>query len=283
MRGGNQLGIVLNDGSLTEEEMLVIAKQFNYSESTFIENMGETGVKVRIFLPNREIPFAGHPTIGTSYIVEKLWRENNPPRYEIILDLKLGPIRVEIDNENAEFCIMNQFPPKYFGVMEDRQLAAEMLGIEENDLLDVPIYKISPSDLPFVFIGVISASILEKMKPKYQMMADKYADIGGEAYVYTMDAKDGGDVRARLFAPLSGISEDPATGSAQASLALALLKSGLINMNNQREKSFITEQGYEMGRPSKLYNTIIVENGELISTKTGGESYLVSKGVLFLD
>lgn len=283
MSGGNQLGVVMDAHDLSMDQMQMIAKQLNYSESTFITSISSKGATVKIFLPAREIPFAGHPTIGTAYLVEKLWREGNLARNKITLDLKLRPIEVEILGEGQEInmCIMDQFAPEYFGVTENRELVVELLGIDTDDLLDKPILKIAPSDLPFIFVSVKSIDILTRLQPNLQGLIDNFDKIGGEPYVFCMGGEDGGDVSARLFAPKSGIAEDSATGSAQASLALALLKLDLIDTRDG-EQSFITEQGYAMNRPCKLYNYISIKDGKLINTRTGGSTYLVSKGILYL-
>ncbi len=281
--GGNQLGVVFGADNLNTEEMQQIARQFNYSESTFITNYDDKGADVKIFLPDREIPFAGHPTIGTAYILEKIWRDNNPARSKLVLNLKLGSVEVTIENdEMIDICTMDQFPPILNGEFHDREYIAEILGIEESDIMDLPLYKIAPSDLPFIFVPVKSAEVMRKLKPNMQRLVDEFDIIKSEPYVFTMDAKDGGDVRARLYAPKSGIVEDPATGSAQASLAMALHKLGLIPSSKNGSIEIITEQGYEMGRPSKLYNTLIFEDNSLVHTRTGGRTYLVSKGKMYI-
>lgn len=283
MRGGNQLGVIMDAHDLSIDQMQMIAKQLNYSESTFITSISSKGASVKIFLPVREIPFAGHPTIGTAYLVEKLWREGNLARNKITLDLKLGPIEVEILGEGQEInmCIMDQFSPEYSGVTENRELVVELLGIDIDDLLDKPIMKIAPSDLPFIFVAVKSIDVLRRLQPNLQGLIDNFDNIGGEPYVFCMGGEDGGDVSARYIAPMSGIAEDPATGSAQASLALALLKMNLFD-SSDGEHTFVTEQGYAMNRPCKLYNYVRIKDGKLIETKTGGSTYLVSKGTLFI-
>lgn len=286
LRGGNQLAVILDAENLTEIQMQQITKQFNYSESTFVTNITPSGANVRIFIPEREIPFAGHPTIGTAYILETLWRKKNKPRSEIVLNLKLGPITVTFNDkfgESVELCTMNQFPPKYLGKFEDRELIAEILGISTEEFIgNLPLLKIAPSDLPFLFIPVKSPDTMKNLKPNFQRIVDEFDKIQGEPYVFTPQGIDGGDINARLFAPNSGVYEDPATGSAQASLALCLTKLNLIDHPKTGKYSFVTEQGYQMGRPSKIYNELTFEDDNLIQTRTGGRNYLVSNGKLFL-
>lgn len=286
LSGGNQLAVILDAENLTEKQMLQITKQFNYSESTFVTKPTPSGAEVKIFIPTREIPFAGHPTIGTAFIIESLWRKENNPRSEITLNLKLGPISVKFTNktdDSVDLCTMDQFPPKLIGETEERELVAELLGISINDLIDdLPLLKIAPTDLPFLFVPVKSPSVMKKLKPNFQRIVDEFQVLQGEPYVFTPQGIDGGQINARLFAPNSGVYEDPATGSAQASLSLYLSKLGLIDHPNTGKFSFTTEQGYQMGRPSKLYNELTFKDGKLTETKTGGKNYLVSNGKLFL-
>lgn len=284
IEGGNQLGVVIDDQGLSIEEMQNIAKQFNYSESTFVSNITDESADVRIFLPIREIPFAGHPLVGTAFVLETIWRRENEPRENIKLNLINTSIEIKFhnkDNRELGICEMNQIIPVLYGTYENYEKIASWLGISTDDIMDVPMYLISPSDLPFLFVAVKSIDVLKKIKPNHQALLDNFDEIGGEPFVFSMNGIDGGDVHARFYAPKSGIIEDPATGSAQASLGLSLFKNELLPIESA-PISFVTEQGYEMGRPSKLYNNLYFDKDSLIRATTGGYSYLVSEGNLFL-
>lgn len=285
--GGNQLGVVLDlDDELTSEEMQTIAKQFNYSESTFIKNMNKEGGEIKIFLPNTEINFAGHPTIGTSFLIEYLWRKDNFSRNEITLKLKKGPIKIKFlsdQNDNIKQTVMTQFQPTYRGKFDDIESVCKILKISKSDLLvEEPFEIISPSDLPFLFIPIKSISKLSEL----ELNPAKYISLIGELkcdpFIYANMGIDGGDVHARFFAPFNSIVEDPATGSAQASLAQNMLNLNLISDQNGIQE-IITEQGYEMGRPSKIYNKLNLNNSKILDVQTGGNSYIVSKGKLYFN
>lgn len=276
--GGNQLAVVFAE--LSEREMQAITRQFNYSECTFVSNITNTGADVRIFLPSGEIAFAGHPTIGTAYILEHIWRQSNTPRDRLILNLKKGPIEVEIRSKdhNIDLVTMNQFIPESLGEQEDRAYVAELLGINTDDLMDLPIKLISPSKLPFMFVPVTSVKVLSRLQPNHSRMQQEFDQVKGEPYVFTVaEQEDTLIVQGRFFAPNSGITEDPATGSAQASLARYLQQTGLLHTSN-----FITKQGYDMRRPSVLYNTAVFEQEKLLRATTGGRTVIVSHGSLYI-
>jgi trans-2,3-dihydro-3-hydroxyanthranilate isomerase len=282
--GGNQLGVVIDDQGLSIQEMQNIAKQFNYSESTFVSNITDESADVRIFLPIREILFAGHPLVGTAFVLETIWRRENSPREKIKLNLINTSIEIKFhDKDNGEliFCEMDQLIPIFHGQYDNYEKIASWLGISRDDIMDLPMYLISPSDLPFLFVPVKSIKVLNTVKPNHQALIDNFEEIGGEPFVFSMNGVDGGDVHARFYAPKSGIMEDPATGSAQVSLGLALFKNKLLPIGSDC-MSFVTEQGYEMGRPCKLYNNLIFDGDKLVSATTSGYSYLVSEGNLFL-
>ncbi len=284
IEGGNQLGVVIDDKGLSVEDMQSIAKQFNYSESTFVSNIRPESANVRIFLPVREIPFAGHPLVGTAFVLETIWRQENEPREKIALNLINSSIEIKFYNEDdgkLGLCEMNQIIPKIYGTYDNYEKIALWLGISRDDISDLPMYLISPSDLPFLFVPVKSKKVLETIKPNHQALLDNFDEIGGEPFVFSMDGIDEMDVHARFYAPKSGITEDPATGSAQASLGLALFKNNLMQIDSDCI-SFVTEQGYEMGRPSKLYNNLYFEDDKLVGATTAGYSYLVSEGNLLL-
>ena len=284
IEGGNQLGVVIDDKGLSVEDMQSIAKQFNYSESTFVSNIRPESANVRIFLPVREIPFAGHPLVGTAFVLETIWRQENEPREKIALNLINSSIEIKFYNEDdgkLGLCEMNQIIPKIYGTYDNYEKIALWLGISRDDISDLPMYLISPSDLPFLFVPVKSKKVLETIKPNHQALLDNFDEIRGEPFVFSMDGIDDGVVHARFYAPKSGITEDPATGSAQASLGLALFKNNLMQIDSDCI-SFVTEQGYEMGRPSKLYNNLYFEDDKLVGATTAGYSYLVSEGNLLL-
>jgi trans-2,3-dihydro-3-hydroxyanthranilate isomerase len=172
---------------------------------------------------------------------------------------------------------MDQLPVTSHGLYSGEKLA-EILGIENSDFLSDQFPIISPSDLKFVYIAVKEPEVLNEMQPNISEIKRVLGPHQIEPYVFAPGGQDGGDFHARFFAPLSGITEDPATGSAQHSFIKAL---EILDLLPQKEE-IVVEQGYEMGRPSKLYNRIH-QIGEYGGVKTGGNTALIIEGKILLE
>jgi trans-2,3-dihydro-3-hydroxyanthranilate isomerase len=285
--GGNQLAVLPNASGLSDIQMQQIAKQFNFSETTFATKIVNDEADVRIFTPGKEINYAGHPTIGTLNVLETLYRkENGVPRTTLNLNLKGGQVRgCFISSSNTGTLVLTSFeqiPANFKTNFENRQLILDLLRISKEDLFDEsPFQVIGVTAMSFLFVRVKNSAILDSIKPDFQGLTIaelKEKDIN--IYVFTTDVQEDGDVSARFFAPLYGVPEDPATGGIQSSFGLCLNRLGLLQDNSKNE--IIVEQGYKMGRPSKIHNQFYVENGELVKTVTGGKCYYFANGELIL-
>ncbi|WP_258104119.1 PhzF family phenazine biosynthesis protein [Marinoscillum sp. MHG1-6] len=276
--GGNQLAVIPDASHINPDLFQKIAGEFNLSETVFLfppDKLGD-GYSMRIFTPKVELPTAGHPTIGTAYYLAS----QNEGVLEIELIQKVGKIKVTIDYENDKVGTINMFQPlPTFGqLFENRSEIANMVSLEESDLDNLPIQAISCGN-EFLFIPVKSVQTLSRAKvdtAKWEQMRDSFGKT--ELYVFSINKVEGGQVRGRMFAPGIGITEDPATGSANGPLACYL--------NRYTELTFpITSlQGFEMGRPSHLFLDVKKdENGEINEVKVGGKSKFVGKGELFLN
>lgn len=283
IRGGNQLGIVMDlEKQLSTKDMQVIAKQFNYSESTFITDMDAAGAAFKIFLPTQELSFAGHPTIGTAYVVETIWRYENNPRNRINLELKHGLVPVDIvDQANGMLVKMQQFEPKIRETFLDVEKIAKLLGIGSSHIDAKEIYTISPVELPFAFVPVTTKKILSSISPDIEGLKDFFKESRADPYVFTIDPSNPSIIHGRFFGPNNGIIEDPATGSAQAALGVALTKYYPTKYYDSFE--FDTHQGYDMGRPSELINSITFEAGQFLRATTSGSTSIISHGTLYYD
>lgn len=240
--GGNQLAVIPHATGLPEEDLQRIAREFNYSESTFVyppEDPAHTA-RVRIFTPTMEIPFAGHPIVGTVTALHDLGGPS-----DMVLELGVGPLNcVVVDGQvsfttQAELEIMAQ---------PERALVAEALGLETGDISTLQHEPAMASlGLPFTITELATREALSRIVPNTNAMrkgADLYpASLDFAQFAYW---KDGDTVHARMFAPLDNIPEDPATGSACAALGALLAKiSG-------KEQSLSIRQGEDMGRLSLI-------------------------------
>jgi trans-2,3-dihydro-3-hydroxyanthranilate isomerase len=268
---GNQLAVIESLGELGDEEMQGIAREMNYSETTFIESFDQQdgGYAVRIFTPNEEIPFAGHPTLGTASVI----REETDAGDEITLNLGVGQIPVEVEHSEEETLWMTQQPPE-FGEKLDHAMLADVLSLGENDLDTAWPVQVVSTGLPTIVVPLADRAALEQ------------AEIDRQAYdavVEELDAKnvlvfcpeprdDANDLAVRVFAPFYGVPEDPATGSSNGCLAGYLAQHGY---GDGEDIDLRVEQGYEMGRPSLLHlradNEGTVEVGGRVVSVAQGE------------
>ncbi|MFX1511738.1 MAG: PhzF family phenazine biosynthesis protein [Promethearchaeota archaeon] len=276
---GNQLAVVLDAKKLSDSEMQLIANEMHFSETTYITSTGiqKSGYDVRIFTPKEEVPFAGHPTLGTAHIIGDVII--GKPVKEVILNLKIGKIPVELSYDGNEIDIlwMNQKPPT-FGREFNTEEISSVLGLKKIDIDDrFPICEVS-TGLPFIITPIRSLNALKQAKVKVNKFFDLVRDSKAKAILLfsseTYNSEN--DLCVRVFADWYGVPEDPATGSANGCLAGYLAKYRYFG------KDIIdirVEQGYEINRPSLLF--LKAEHKEkTIDVRVGGRVIMIAKGEL---
>ena len=269
---GNQLAVVRGGSGLPDETLQKIALEMNYSETTFVLSEEETGggYDVRIFTPGDEIPFAGHPTLGTAYVIQ--YEILAGPVESITLKLKAGEIPVTF----GEVLWMRQLPPT-FGATLDSALIAPTLNLEMADLDDrSPVQEVS-TGLPALIVPLRDLDALRRCKVDWERHTE-VAGPGKNLYVFCPESHDDGpgDLSARMFANDPGVPEDPATGSAAGCLAAYLLEHGYLGTDSIDVR---VEQGYEIGRPSLLYLQA-ARDGDQTTVHVGGKVQMVARGEL---
>jgi trans-2,3-dihydro-3-hydroxyanthranilate isomerase len=260
---GNPLAVILEAAALPEEALQPIAREFGFSETTFVyppQDLVNTA-RVRIFTPLAEIPFAGHPTIGTAVALAARGAPS-----EMVLELGVGPVEAHAVGGHARFT--TRHPLTRLGA-PDPALAAACTGLAVSDFA-VPLV-IASVGLPFVLAEVTNVEALASARVQtdaFRRADERHGKEAGGFNLY-LYVRDGAEIRARLFAPLHGIVEDPATGSAAAALSahLADLEGGTAR--------FSITQGVEMGRPSRI--EVAVERGAIT---VAGEAVEVMRGTL---
>jgi trans-2,3-dihydro-3-hydroxyanthranilate isomerase len=270
---GNQLAVVRGGGGLSEEEMQKITREINYSETTFVlseeERTGAGGYDVRIFTPGGEVPFAGHPTLGTAFVI----RDEILPKPEdrVVLNLEAGRIPVTF----GDVLWMRQLAPT-FGQTLDRDEMARIFGLEANDLDDRhPVQEVS-TGLPAVIVPLKTLDALKRCRVDWDLYHRTPA-AGRNLYVFCPEPHErDNDLAARMFADDIGVPEDPATGSAAGCLAGYLVEHRYFGPDPVDVR---VEQGYEIQRPSLLYLRAGKENQE-INVSVGGKVQLVARGEL---
>lgn len=273
---GNQLAVILDAAGLSSETMQAIAKEMNYSETTFLlsREPSKGGYGVRIFTPAEEVPFAGHPTLGTAYVIQK--EIIGAPVGELALNLKVGPIPVTFVGD-SNLLWMRQNPPVFGRTMEPKAVGEMLqLSVEEMDLR-FPIQEVS-TGMPFLIVPLKSLNAVKKAR----VWVDKRKELlrHFEAKAVMVFAPETYQIEnhlnARVFVDEFEIPEDPATGSANGCLAGYLSKYGYFGSD---KVDIRVEQGMEIGRPSLLYLKARAE-GEMIRVEVGGKVFMIAKGNL---
>ncbi|HTV04600.1 MAG TPA: PhzF family phenazine biosynthesis protein [Acidobacteriaceae bacterium] len=276
---GNQLAVFTDAAGLTGDEMQAIAREMNLSETTFVLRRDaamerERGVRVRIFTTQEELPFAGHPTLGTATMIRQ-----NAPEYadaeRLVLDLNAGQIRVTFDvgrsGDGATFAEMRQLDP-VFGVTHRGEALAPVLGLRLEDFAEAVPETVS-TGVPFCVVALQSLEALGRLRLD-AATSERYVKDSDAKFFYVL-AQDGDGWRARMQF-YNG--EDPATGAAAGCAILYLVKHGLCEPGRRVH----LRQGIEMGRPSDLYVTANGRNGEVGEVGVGGSTVPVANGRLFL-
>lgn len=269
---GNQLAVIRGGAGLPDETLQKITLEMNYSETTFVlaEEESDGGYDVRIFTPGGEVPFAGHPTLGTAYVIRH--EILTQPVELVTLNLKAGKIPVTF----GDVLWMRQLPPT-FGATLDPALIALALNLETADLDErSPVQEVS-TGLPALIVPLRDLDALRRCR----VDRERYAEVAGPGknlYVFCPEPHENGpgDLSARMFADDLGVPEDPATGSAAGCLAGYLVEHRYFGTGPVDVR---VEQGYEMNRPSLLYLRAERE-GDETTIHVGGKVQMVAKGEL---
>jgi len=276
---GNQLAVFRNGKDYSDAEMQKLALEMNYSETTFIlsDKKKKGGYDVRIFTPAKEVSFAGHPTLGTAYII--LREIAGEDIDTITLNLQVGQIPVSLDLNNGELELlwMKQVSPKFGRVFSASETAGS-LGLDLNDIdKKYPIQEVS-TGIPFLIIPLQSLEAVKKAKVDKERFFSLVKDADAKALLIFCPHtyRDENDLNVRVFADYYDVPEDPATGSANGCLAGYLVKYRYFNHNKIRVR---VEQGYEIKRPSLLFLKA-EKKREKIDVFVGGKVFMVAKGTL---
>ncbi|MEJ8474735.1 PhzF family phenazine biosynthesis protein [Roseibium algae] len=286
---GNPLAVVLDSEGLSDAQMQSIAGEFNLSETVFVlpaDNPGHSA-NLRIFTPKTELPFAGHPTVGTAILMatERFGEIKGEQDAVVVLKEKIGAVRCAVIlRENAAGFAEFDVPklPEHAGPTNDSELIAEALGLDPTDIgfenHRPSRFKVGPA---FNFVPVRDLDALARAKPNMLRWAAAFdQDEHNDAYVYCRETRvHDSAFQARLFAPEMGIPEDPATGSAAAAFA------GVVNHFDRLPggSHFVRiEQGFIMGRPSLIDLEIDIEDKKLHAVRVGGQATIVARGELFI-
>ncbi len=283
--GGNQLAVLLDASGLNDKQMQQIAREFNFSESTFVFPADEGSTrKVQIFTPTREVPFAGHPNIGTAFVLATAGEFGEiSESTEVVFEEKAGLVRISIRKSDQGAISCELKAPQVFSLGKElpAEMVAEALCLSASEIVtDIHSPIVASVGLPFLMVELRDRSVLQKagINPiGFEWIADQ--GVMPDIHLYVR-SDDEFDIRARMFAPLDGVPEDPATGSANCALA------GLLAHHHELTSGHFEwriAQGVEMGRPSLLRARAEKTADKVLSTWIGGSCVLVSEGHIYVD
>jgi trans-2,3-dihydro-3-hydroxyanthranilate isomerase len=269
--GGNPLAVFPEGEGIDPADMQRIASELNLSETTFVLPSDRAGCdcRVRIFTPRLEVPMAGHPTIGTAFVLDLGDR--------MTFEEGIGPIEVERIRapDGATMWRMTQPEPRWGAALEAK-VAAELLSLTEADIAPLPVEVIS-TGLPLLFVPLRGVEALGRARLRPDRWDEASAATGSAGvFCFTIVDPHAATVRSRMFAPDAGVAEDPATGSASGPLGCYLVRHGVVPAANPAR--IVSLQGVEMGRPSRIHIEIDGGPGQITGVRVAGACIAVGGG-----
>jgi trans-2,3-dihydro-3-hydroxyanthranilate isomerase len=286
--GGNQLAVFLDARGLSAETMQAIAREMNFSETTFVlpPDSDGTDARMRIFTPGEELPTAGHPTVGTTFALARSGVIERG-RQKLVYGCGIGPVPVTMtwNGDDLGFVWMTQSLPTFGELIPDPARTAAALSLSPAAVAATgqPVQVVS-CGVPFLLVPLTTRSAVDSAVVNPGVLDMLFTQVNAKAHGLMVFTSQPGDVRAtvysRMFAPEMGITEDPATGIATGPLGCYLVRHKIVRP--ERASSMISLQGVKMGRPSHVHVSIGQENGEITSVRVGGEAVLAGEGTLYL-
>lgn len=282
---GNQLAVFPSAEGITDENMQKIAKEFNYSETTFVTSTEEKNIKnVRIFTPESEVDFAGHPNIGTAMLLALIGEYSDEKQIDVIFKEKVGdvPLRIFFENskpQNAELSVA-KLPEEGSDILSLEQIA-KAISLNASDIVSSEQPLAFSCGLQFLFVPIINLDKLKQATLNYEQWKNNISKSWApQLFLFTNETVlPNSNFHARMFAPALGISEDPATGSAVAALAGYISK---FLEKNDGMFSYVVEQGFEINRPSIIEMSFTQKNQKIESVKIKGNAVIFSEGQIRL-
>jgi trans-2,3-dihydro-3-hydroxyanthranilate isomerase len=286
--GGNPLAVFTNGRGLATETMQAIAREMNLSESSFVlpPNDPAHAYRVRIFTPGSELPMAGHPTVGTSYVLAREHMiEQTRDRVMLILEEGVGDIPVEINfaDGSAGMIWMTQPAPQFAARTNDVHTVAGMLSLPTSAIDTRYPMEVVSTGVPVFFVPLVSLDAARSVSINRRAIGHFLPAFGTtEVFVFTTEVENpGSTVHSRMFAPELGVFEDPATGAASGPLGAYLVRYGIVPASPVAY--IVSEQGIEMGRPSFIHIQIERRGDEIVRVQVGGECVYVGEGFIEVE
>jgi trans-2,3-dihydro-3-hydroxyanthranilate isomerase len=287
--GGNPVAVIPDAQGLNDDELQQIAREMNLSETVFVFPPTDRAAvaRLRIFTPTQEIPFAGHPVIGTFFLLAELGAipvKQSMTRVMQECNIGLFPVELYAEDGQVERVVMTQPKPEFLGPVEETEdlyKVASALGLSKHVIADTkwPIEVVS-TGLPVLIVPVRTLTAVRSIRPDATAIMDVCRRFGANGIMVftTVTVEPSATVHTRMFAPSIGILEDPATGSASGALGAYLVQNGVVDVAPTTE--IIAEQGYAIDRPSRIYIQVDSDDDIIQSVKVGGQCVRVIEGTL---
>lgn len=287
--GGNPVAVIPDAEGLSDDQLQQIAREMNLSETVFVFPPTDQAAvaRLRIFTPTQEIPFAGHPVLGTFYILAELGiipAKQAVTRLMQECNIGLFPVELHAEDGHVERVVMTQPKPEFLGPVEETEdlyKVASALGLSKHVIADAkwPVEVVS-TGLPVMIVPVRTLTAVRSIRPDATAITDLCRRFGANGLMVftTVTVEPLATVHTRMFAPSIGILEDPATGSASGALGAYLVQNGVVDVLPVTE--IIAEQGFEIDRPSSIYIEVESDDDIIQSVKVGGQCVKVIEGTL---
>ena len=287
--GGNQLAVFPDARGLTPEIMQALAKELNLSESAFVfpAQDAASDYRVRFFTPAVELPMAGHPTVGTAFVLaDQGMTQLVEPETTITFEEGVGvvPVALSVQEGRVHLIQMRQPLPTFGPVFTDREAIAQMLSLDPA-LLDVALpLEVVSCGVPFLFVPIKNLEAIRAIRFRLDIWERVLRDFAApHVFVFTQEVVlPDSTVHSRMFAPAMGIAEDPATGAASGPLGCYLVRHGLVQPARTGSSQMVSEQGFELGRPSLVQVKIELDGHHITDVSIGGQCTFMGKGWITL-
>lgn len=287
--GGNPVAVFPDADGLSDDQLQQIAREMNLSETVFVFPPTDPAavVRLRIFTPTQELPFAGHPVIGAFYLLAQIGRVPLTRAVTGLLyecNIGLFPVELHAEGGAIQYVVMSQPKPEFLGPVNSADYSyklASALGLPKYVVAEAksPIEVVS-TGLPVLILPIRTLTSVRSIRPDASAITDLCGRVGANGIMVftTVTVEPDSTVHTRMFAPAIGILEDPATGSASGALGAYLVQNRIVEVGATTE--IVSEQGYEIGRPSRILIQVDSADGVIQTVKVGGECVTVVEGLL---
>lgn len=287
--GGNPVAVFPEAQGLTDDQLQQIAREMNLSETVFVFPPSDPAavVRLRIFTPTQEIPFAGHPVVGTMHVLAQLGMIATPePITRVVQECNIGCFPVDLLTRDGKVMrvVMTQPAPQFLERIDDTEdlyKVAAALGIPKHTITDTKLsLEVVSTGLPVLIVPVRTLTAVRSINPDPSAIVDLCGRFGANGIMAftTVTVEPFSNVHARMFAPAIGIPEDPATGSASGALGAYLVQNKIVSFGPMTE--IVIEQGYEVDRPSRILVQVESNSEAIVTVKVGGQCVMVVEGML---